>query len=86
MPAAVIIIGIMRGKSDILCEMMYVLSSATGGKPEEPVQTSGRDKLYPRGLPVGVIKGSTATPSTFKDIKVQPYFSPRALEAVAILP
>lgn len=80
------IIGIMRGKSDILCAMMYVLSSASGGKVNEIVRTSGKDLIYPRGLPVGVIKSNTPTLSTFRDIRIQPYFSPRALEAVAILP
>ena len=46
--------GILKGGTDDLCELHYVMNEETVARGE-PVITSGLDQVYPKGLPVGTV-------------------------------
>jgi len=52
---------------------------------KEPLITTGFDRVYPRGLPVGTIVSIQTDGSLFKKIAVQPAFDIRDLVLVAVL-
>jgi rod shape-determining protein MreC len=79
------IVGILSGTSGGQCTLKYI-TATKGGEEGEELLTTGFDKIYPAGIRVGRIISAKATASIFKEIRVQPYFSFAALEAVAILP
>lgn len=75
--------GTLRGVSRSLCRVDYI-------ENEEKVQvgewfyTSGEDRLFPRGLPVGQVR--SATPGkTFQEVLVAPSGLSRGLEEVLIV-
>lgn len=47
--------GVLKGSGAFLCEMRYVPGEQEV-EPSEPVYTSGFDRVFPRGLPVGWVK------------------------------
>ena len=80
--------GSMTGRSAALCDLRYVLASAGGADVRgEEVRTTGFDKIYPAGLPVGVIQ--TVEPDQaspiFLSIVVAPYFRFDTIDTVAVL-
>lgn len=75
----------VNGNGEPLLTMNYV---AAEDKVEvgEKVVTSGMDKIYPRGIPVGTISEVKPGPTpTFKYIRVQPAAKLERLETVIIL-
>jgi rod shape-determining protein MreC len=79
--------GSVMGKSGAVCELRYVLASATGGQPGEELLTTGFDKIYPAGLRVGSIRSlekDEASP-IFRKIAVEPYFQFRTIDIVAVI-
>ncbi len=79
--------GTMTGLSRPVCELRYVLASATGGQPGEELLTTGFDKIYPPGIRVGAIQSlapDEASP-VFRRIIVTPYFRFNTLDVVAVL-
>jgi len=75
--------GVLRGTSKPLGRLLYV---ATGEKVEvgETVVTSGEDRIYPKGLPVGVVVSARPGPE-FLEIEVQPIAQLNRLEEVLVV-
>ena len=80
--------GSMTGRATALCDLRYVLASAGGPAAQgEEVRTTGFDKIYPAGLPVGVIQSvdpDRASP-IFLKIVIAPYFRFDTIDVVAVL-
>jgi len=80
--------GSMTGRAAALCDLRYVLASVGGADAQgEEVRTTGFDKIYPAGLPVGVIQSvdpDQASP-IFRRIVVAPYFRFDTIDIVAVL-
>ena len=75
--------GVLKGQNKALVALGYVLN-------DDPVQigervfTSGEDRIYPKGLPVGVVV--EARPGTsFQEIAVQPFARLERLEEVLVV-
>jgi rod shape-determining protein MreC len=79
-------VGILSGRHDTFCILKYILGTVTDGKEGEGLITTGFDKIYPAGLPVGQIMSIKPTSTVFKEIIAQPYFSYATLDIVAVLP
>jgi rod shape-determining protein MreC len=79
--------GSVTGKSGAVCELRYVLASASGGQLGEELLTTGYDKIYPAGLRVGSILSLKKDDSLpiFRSITVEPYFRFNTLDIVAII-
>jgi len=79
--------GSMTGRSDDVCDLRYVLASASGGQVGEELRTTGFDKIYPAGIRVGVIRSmeKDETSPIFRRIVVKPYFRFDRIEVVAVL-
>lgn len=82
------LVGSVTGRSSAVCELRYILASTTGGSEGESLETTGHDRIYPAGIPVGRIISIEADPSLplFRKILVEPYFQFNTLDAVAVLP
>lgn len=80
--------GSMIGRSAALCDLRYVLVSAGGADVTgEEVRTTGYDKIYPPGIPVGTIQTverDDASP-IFLRIVIAPYFRFDTIDVVAVL-
>ena len=79
--------GSVTGKSGALCELRYVLASASGGQLGEELLTTGFDKIYPPGLRVGSIRSLDKDESSpiFLRITVEPYFRFNTIDIVAVI-
>ncbi len=76
-------LGVVKGTGGPLCRMDYVLNDENVAMGEV-IFTSGQDRIYPKGLPVGRV---TATRSgfPFKFIELQPIARLDRLEEVLVL-
>jgi rod shape-determining protein MreC len=75
--------GTLKGQGTPLCRVDYVpLEDKL--EPGELLFTSGDDRVFPRGFPVGVVK-SVQPAQPFKDIRVEPSGLQRGLQDVLIL-
>lgn len=79
--------GSVTGRSASVCELRYVLASASGGQPGEELLTTGYDKIYPAGLRVGSIRSLEKDESSpiFRRITVEPYFRFNTIDIVAVI-
>ncbi len=79
--------GSVTGRSAAVCELRYVLASVSGGEPGEELLTTGFDKIYPPGLPVGRIRtlDKDEVMPIFRKIAVEPYFRLDTIDIVAVL-
>ena len=75
--------GVLKGQNGQYCQLRYVLNDE---KVEvgEPVLTSGEDRIYPKGLPVGTVVSARPGP-IFKEILVQPAARLNRLEEVLVV-
>ena len=75
--------GVMKGRNRALCELAYVNN---GEKVEigEALLTSGEDRIYPKGLPVGAVVAARPGPA-FQEIEVQPFARLNRLEEVLVI-
>ncbi|MBF8305353.1 MAG: Rod shape-determining protein MreC [Acidobacteria bacterium] len=75
--------GVLKGTNKPLGRLLYV---NTGEKVEvgEAVVTSGEDRIYPKGLPVGVVVSARPGPE-FQEIEVQPIAQLNRLEEVLVV-
>ncbi|MGH9784140.1 MAG: rod shape-determining protein MreC [Terriglobia bacterium] len=75
--------GVLKGTNKPLGRLLYV---STGEKVEvgEAVVTSGEDRIYPKGLPVGVVVSARPGPE-FQEIEVQPIAQLNRLEEVLVV-
>jgi len=79
--------GSVTGLSREVCELRYVLASASGGRKDEELRTTGYDKIYPAGIRVGRIERierNEASP-IFLSILVRPEFGFDTIDVVAVL-
>lgn len=75
--------GVLKGKNKPLAQLGYVNN---GDKVEvgETLVTSGEDRIYPKGLPVGVVVAVRPGPE-FQEIEVQPFVQLNRLEEVLVI-
>jgi rod shape-determining protein MreC len=75
--------GVLRGRNQPLAQLTYVVNGEAV-RVGEILLTSGEDRIYPKGLPLGVVV--TARPSTeFQEIEVQPLAQLNRLEEVLVV-
>jgi len=80
------VVGILAGAPERgMCRLKYILSTNDSLEKNEELLTSGFDKIYPRGIPVGWIKDIVETSALFKSVIVRPYFELHHLTTVAVL-
>jgi rod shape-determining protein MreC len=77
--------GVLNGFQDGLCVLKYIVQTDQGIGEGDVLSTSGFDKLYPPGIPVGEVISINPTEELFKRIKVRPYFKIRHLDALAVI-
>jgi len=77
--------GILKGLPSQLCKLDYV-SRAADVAVGDKIVTSGLDRIYPKGLPVGEVTEIADTPwEFFKDVRVRPAADFAKLEEVLVL-
>ncbi len=77
--------GILKGLPSQLCRLHYV-SRAADVAVGDKIVTSGLDRIYPKGLPVGEVTEIVDTPwEFFKDVRVKPSADFSKLEEVLVL-
>jgi rod shape-determining protein MreC len=68
-----------------LCRLKYVLASNEALAEGEELLTSGFDKIFPPGIPVGKIVSVKGEAALFKTIMVRPFMEIRDLGVLAVL-
>lgn len=68
-----------------LCRLKYVYASNKAVAEGEELLTSGLDKIFPPGIPVGRIVSVKGEAALFKAITVRPYMGLRDLDVLAVL-
>jgi len=77
--------GILKGLPSQLCRLHYV-SRAADVAVGDKIVTSGLDRIFPKGLPVGEVVEIADTPwEFFKDVRVKPSADFSKLEEVLVL-
>jgi rod shape-determining protein MreC len=77
--------GILKGLPSRMCRLHYV-SRAADVVVGDKVVTSGMDRIFPKGLPVGEVVEVVDTPwEFFKDVRVKPSADFSKLEEVLVL-
>ena len=75
--------GILKGQNSATCVLQYVLNDEKV-EAGDRVFTSGDDRVYPKGLPVGTV-ATVRAGSPFKQITVQPLARLNRLEEVMVV-
>ena len=75
--------GILKGGSNNLCDLHYVMNEEVVSRGEAVV-TSGLDQVYPKGLPVGTVY-SAADGNIYKNIRVRPAVDLSRLEVLLVV-
>jgi len=75
--------GALRGYGGFFCQLRYIANDEKV-EPGDLVVTSGEDRIYPRGLPIGVVTSAKNGP-VFKEIMVQPFARLNRLEEVLVV-
>jgi rod shape-determining protein MreC len=78
-------VGVLAGDGTGRCVLKYILSTAEGIAVGDKVLTSGYDRIYPLGLPVGTITSVGGDGALFKTIAVRPFFDFNKLDLVAVI-
>lgn len=68
-----------------LCRLKYVYASNEAVAEGEELLTSGFDRIFPPGIPVGKIVSVNSEAALFKTITVRPYLGFRDLDVLAVL-
>jgi len=76
--------GVLVGRGDHLLQLRYV-STLDDLEPGDLLLTSGQDRIYPKGLPVGVIAGVSESVSRQRVVTVVPRVDFNRLEEVLVL-
>ena len=79
------LVGILAGDGHGRCFLKYILETEKDIEVGEEIVTTGYDGIYFPGIPVGRISAIYSCQGLFKRILVQPYFSFRQLEVVAVV-
>ena len=75
--------GVLKGRNPEFCVLQYV-SNDEKVSVGDRLFTSGEDRVYPKGLPVGVVV-SARRGETFQEISVRPFAKLNRLEEVLVL-
>jgi rod shape-determining protein MreC len=75
--------GVLKGDSRNLCLIRYIMNQEPVS-PGEAVLTSGLDQIYPKGLRVGTVVGTTAG-NIYKRVEVKPAADLSRLETVLVV-
>ncbi|MGH9339191.1 MAG: rod shape-determining protein MreC [Acidobacteriota bacterium] len=73
--------GIIRGTGSRLLQLEFI-PNYERVEVGEPVYTSGTDRIYPKGLPIGRVVKSEKGDMIYRDIKVEPFADFSRLEEV----
>lgn len=76
--------GIIKGSSTGRVQLNYIMGDETV-KPGEALVTSGSDRIFPKGLPIGVVTQVSMGRNLFLDIKVKPAADLDRLEEVLVI-
>lgn len=76
--------GILRGTAAGEVTLKYVMSDEKV-VPGEPVLTSGGDRIFPKGLPIGVVQQANPGSDLFLNIRVKPGANLSRLEEVLVV-
>lgn len=76
--------GVLVGRGDPLLELRYV-STIDDVQKDDLLLTSGQDRLYPRGLPVGIVGEVKAGAGLLRQVTVVPRVNFDRLEEVLIV-
>jgi len=83
MTADALVHGTLHGQGSPVCKVDYIgLEDKLA--PGDQLYTSGDDRIFPRGFPVGAVK-SVSPGQPFKDVTVEPSGPARGLEDVLII-
>jgi len=75
--------GVLKGDSQDLCLIRYIMNEEPVSSGEA-VLTSGLDRIYPKGLPVGTVAGTSAG-NIYKNVEVRPAADLSRLETVLVV-
>jgi rod shape-determining protein MreC len=75
--------GVLKGDSQNLCLIRYIMNEEPVSSGEA-VLTSGLDQIYPKGLPVGTVVGTSAG-NIYKNVEVKPAAELSRLEVVLVV-
>jgi rod shape-determining protein MreC len=75
--------GVLKGDSQNLCLIRYIMNEEPVSSGEA-VLTSGLDRIYPKGLPVGTVVGTSAG-NIYKNVEVRPAADLSRLETVLVV-
>jgi rod shape-determining protein MreC len=76
--------GVLRGTGNFTLEMDYV-ANTDPVEDGEMVLSSGLDRIYPKGIPIGKVVDSHKGKGVFRSIKVEPRMDMIRLEEVSVL-
>jgi rod shape-determining protein MreC len=75
--------GVLKGDSQNLCLIRYIMNEEPVSSGEA-VLTSGLDRIYPKGFPVGTVAGTSAG-NIYKNVEVRPAADLSRLETVLVV-
>lgn len=89
-------VGVISGKNKVVgiltgdpehgqCRLKYILSTNENLERGEEIFTSGFDKIYPPGIPAGIVLDVKPANALFKVVIVRPYIELQRLNIVAVL-
>jgi rod shape-determining protein MreC len=76
--------GVVRGLGGHLLDVAYI-SSTEEVAVGDLVVTSGKDGIYPKGLPVGIVLESTKGKTVFRNIRIEPLVDLLRIDEALIL-
>jgi rod shape-determining protein MreC len=76
--------GILNGTSTGEIRLSYIMGDETV-KPGDSLVTSGGDRIFPKGLPIGIVVKVSMGRNLFLDIKVKPAVDLDRLEEVLVI-
>lgn len=76
--------GIVKGSATGETALYYVMADEKV-EPDETALTSGGDRIFPKGLPIGQVTGVSPGPDTFLRIRIRPAARLDRLEEVLII-
>lgn len=76
--------GIVKGTSTGEVQLSYIMGDETV-KPGEALITSGGDRVFPKGLPIGTVANVSMGRNLFLDIKLKPAVDLNRLEEVLVI-
>jgi len=78
------LVGIVKGTAAGELQLAYIMAGETV-KPGEQLVTSGGDRVFPKGLPIGTVQSVHQGHDLFLDIKVKPAAELRRLDEVLVI-